>query len=194
MSSEEIKYKQYTDYFKQKELGCFLDSFLSEQVDKILDDLNNSYENGDLKKCNEIIQKIDENRMFKIFSAEKKVILLDLIIKKFLPNLICNSSNILNFLTKIRFLIPKNYVFDFKFFYTLYYILYKKYKHEINNYIPLFKSLHKYVPLNTISKDDYNLIKKNFVEDLYNQNKSYAISIFMYFLPKKYILHKEYII
>ena len=187
MSSEEIKYKQYTDYFKQKELGCFLDSFLSEQVDKILHDLNNSYENGDLKKCNEIIQKIDENRMFKIFSAEKKVILLDLIIKKFLPNLICNSSNILNFLTKIRFLIPKNYVIDFKFFYTLYYILYKKYKHEINNYIPLFKSLHKYVPLNTISKDDYNLIKKNFIEDLYNQNKSYAISIFMYFLPKKYI-------
>ena len=187
MSSEEIKYKKYTDYFNQKEIGFFLDTFLSKQVDIILDDLNKSYENGDLKKCNEIIQKIDENRMFKIFSAEKKVILLDLIIKKILPYLICNSSNILNFLTKIRFLIPKNYVIDFKFFYSLYYILYKKYKHEINNYIPLFKSLYKYIPLNSISKDDYNLIKKNFMEELNNQNKSYAISIFMYFLPKKYV-------
>ena len=192
MSTEEIikkdtNYKKYSDYFKQKELGSFLDTFLSQQTDKILEDLNNSYERGDLKNCNEIIRKINDNRMFKIFSPEKKIILLDLIIKKLLPNLICSSSNILNFLTKIRFLIPKNYIIDFKFFYSLYYILYKKYRNEINNYIPLFKSLHKFIPLNSFSKDDYNRIKTTFIEDLYNQNKSYAISVFMYFLPKKYI-------
>ena len=192
MSIEEVNhkdstYKKYSNYFKQKEIGNFIDSFLEQNVDKIIQDLNESYEKGDLKNCNEIIQKINDNRMFQIFSAEKKIILLDIVIKKLLPNLLCSSTNILNFLTKIRFLIPKNYIIDFKFFYALYYLLYKKNRHEINNYIPLFKSLHKFIPLNSFTKDDYNLIKKTFIQDLYNQNKSYAISTFIYFLPKKYI-------
>ena len=180
-------FNKYTNYFKQKEIGTFLDSFLPKQADKIIEDLNNSYEKGDLRNCNEIIKKINENRLFKIFSSEKKIILLDLIIKKILPNLMCSSSNILNFLTKIRFLIPNNYIINWKFFYSLYYLLYNKYRHEIANYIPLFKSLHKFIPLNSFTKDDYSIIKNTFIEDLYNSNKSYAIGTFMYFLPKQYI-------
>ena len=180
-------YNKYYTYFKQKEIGTFIESFLSQQVNKILEDLNNSYENGDIRNCNEIIRKINENRLFKIFSPEKRIILLDLIIKKILPNLICSSNNILNFLTKIRFLIPKNYIINWKFFYSFYYILYNKYRQEIADFIPLFKSLHKFIPLNSFSNEDYNIVKKTFIEDLYNSNKSYAISIFMYFLPKKYI-------
>ena len=186
-NNNDNNYNKYTNYFKQKEIGTFLDSFLSEQADKIFEDLNNSYEKGDLRNCNEIIKKLNENRLFKIFSSEKKIALLDLIIKKILPNLIGSSSNILNFLTKIRFLIPKNYTINWKFFYSLYYLLYNKYRHEIANYIPLFKSLHKYIPLSSFTNDDYLTIKKSFLEDLYKSNKSYAISTFMYFLPKKYI-------
>ena len=115
MSIEEVNhkdstYKKYSNYFKQKEIGNYIDSFLEQNVDKIIQDLNESYEKGDLKNCNEIIQKINDNRMFQIFSTEKKIILLDIVIKKLLPNLLCSSTNILNFLTKIRFLIPKNYI------------------------------------------------------------------------------------
>ena len=187
VKTKEKNYKKYSDYFNQKEIGSFLDSFLSQQSDKIIDDLNKSYEKGDLKNCNEIIRKINENRMFKIFNQEKKIILLDIIIKKILPKLMNSFNNILNFLTKIRFLVPKNYIVDWKFFYSLYYILYNKYRHDIVNYIPLFKSLYKFIPLNTFTNEDYSIIKKTFTEDLSNSNKSYAISIFMYFIPKKYI-------
>ena len=119
-----IKYHKFADYFKQKELGDYLDSFLLNQSDKIIEDLNNSYEKGDIKNCNEIIKKINENRFFKIFPLEKKIILLDIITKKLLPNLICSFSDVLNFLVKIRFLIPKNYIINWKFFYSFYYILY----------------------------------------------------------------------
>ena len=180
-------YSKYTNSFKEKEIGTYLDSFLSQQVDKIISDLNNSYEKGDIKNCLLIIKTIHENNIFKIFSSEKRIILLDLVIKNILPNIICNPEIILNFLIKISFLIPKNYVIDWKFFYTFYYMLYTKNPSSINNYVPLFKSLYKFIPLNIVTKDDYIYLKKIFLENLYQPNKSYAINIFMYFLPKKYI-------
>ena len=74
MNSNITKYHKYSDYFKQKEIGDYLDAFLLKQSDKIIEELNNSYEKGDIKNCNEIIKKINENRFFKIFSQEKKII------------------------------------------------------------------------------------------------------------------------
>ena len=49
MSIEEVNhkdstYKKYSNYFKQKEIGNFIDSFLEQNVDKIIKDLNESYE------------------------------------------------------------------------------------------------------------------------------------------------------
>ena len=136
---DKISYNKYTRYFQDKEIGTFLDEFLDKKADQILKDLNLFYENGDLKACNELIKKINENRLFKIFSKEKKIILLDIIIKKLLPNLIDSPSDILSFLRKIHFLIPSNYTVDWKFFYTLYYLLYKNERSEIKNYITFFK-------------------------------------------------------
>ena len=134
-------YNKFSTYFEQKEIGSYLDSFLSQKCDKIIQDINESLENGDIKNCNEIIRKINEGRIFRIFSKEKKIIFLDIIIKKILPNLVGSFSTILKFLTKIRFLIPKNYILDWKYFYSLYYILYNKYREEVKDYIPLFKNI-----------------------------------------------------
>ena len=180
-------YNKFSTYFEQKEIGSYLDSFLSQKCDKIIQDINESLENGDIKNCNEIIRKINEGRIFRIFSKEKKIIFLDIIIKKILPNLVGSFSTILKFLTKIRFLIPKNYILDWKYFYSLYYILYNKYREEVKDYIPLFKNIHKHFSENSITKNDYLIIKKTFIEDLCNQNKSYPIANFIYFFPKKFI-------
>ena len=57
IKSDIIKYHKFADYFKQKELGDYLDSFILNQSDKIIEDLNNSYEKGDIKNCNEIIKR-----------------------------------------------------------------------------------------------------------------------------------------
>ena len=76
---------------------------------------------------------------------------------------------------------------DWKFFYTYYYLLYQQYKSDISNYIPFFKTLHKFFPDDSMTPDEYNKLKKTFMEDLLNSNKSYAIHTFIYFLPKKYI-------
>ena len=188
---DNISFNKYTQYFKDKEIGTFLESFFDNQADKIISDLNNFYENGDLKSCNALIKKINENRIFRIFSKEKKIVLLDIIIKKILPNFIDSPSDILSFLGKIRFLIPQNYKMDWKFFYNFYYLLYQKFRSDISNYIPFFKSLHKFFPEDSMTIKEYNQIKKTFMEDLLNSNKSYAIHIFIYFLPKKYINEDE---
>ena len=71
-SLDNISFNKYTQYFKDKEIGLFLEEFLDKQSDKIIKDLNDLYENGDLKGCNDLIKKINENRAFKIFSKEKK--------------------------------------------------------------------------------------------------------------------------
>ena len=182
---DNISYNKYTQYFKDKDISTFLDEFLDKQAGKILDDLNTLYSNGDLKDCNDIIKKINENRIFRIFSKEKKIILLDIIIQKILPNFIDAPSDILTFLDKIRFLIPQNYKMDYKFFYTLFYLLYKR--SDASNFISFFKYLHKFIDEDSMTQEDYNKIKRTFMEDLLNSNKSYAIHIFIYFLPKKYI-------
>lgn len=188
---DNISYNKYTKYFKDKEIGSFLEEFLDKKADKIIEDLNTLYENGDLKGCNDLIKKINDNRAFKIFYKDKKTTLLDIIIKKLLPNFIDSPSDILSFLRKIRFLIPQGYTMDWKFFYTFYYLLYKKNKSEITNYITFFKSLHKFIPQESVSQEDYNQLKKTFLEDILYSNKSYAISTFTYFLPKKYINEDE---
>jgi len=188
---DNISFKKYTQYFKDKEIGTFLENFLEKQSDKIIKDLNDLYENGDLKACNELIKKMNESRAFKIFSKEKKIILLDIIIKKLLPNFIDSPSDILSFLGKIRFLIPQDYTIDWKFFYTLYYLLNKRVKAEISKFIPFFKSLHKFIPEDSMSQEEYNIIKRTFLEDLLYSNKSYAICTFTYFFPKKYINEDE---
>ena len=190
-SLDNISFNKYTQYFKDKEIGLFLEEFLDKQSDKIIKDLNDLYENGDIKGCNDLIKKINENRAFKIFSKEKKIVLLDIIIKKLLPNFIDSPSEILTFLGKIRFLIPQNYTMDWKFFYNLYYLLNKRFKSDISKYIPFFKSLHKFIPEDAISQEEYNMIRRTFMEDLLKSNKSFAISTFMYFLPKKYINDDE---
>ena len=190
-SKNSTSFNKYTQYFKEKEIGLFLDKYFDKQADKILKDLNTLYESGDLRGCNELIKKINDNRIFRIFSKEKKVLLLDMILKKVLPNHFDAPSDILSFLSKIRFSIPENYSMDWKFFYTLYYLLCQRHKSDISNYIAFFKTLHKFIPEDSITQEDYSKIKKTFSEDLLKKNKSYAISIFMYFFPKKYISQDE---
>ena len=190
-SKNSASFNKYTQYFKEKEIGLFLDKYFDKQADKILKDLNTLFESGDLRGCNELIKKINDNRIFRIFSKEKKVLLLDMILKKVLPNHFDAPSDILSFLSKIRFSIPENYSMDWKFFYTLYYLLYQRHKSDISNYIYFFKTLHKFIPDDSITQEDYSKIKKTFSEDLLKKNKSYAISIFMYFFPKKYICQDD---
>ena len=182
---DNISYNKYTQYFKDKEISSFLEEYLDRQADRIINDLNNLYSNGDVKACNDIVKKINENRIFRIFSKEKKIILLDIIIKKILPNFLDSPNDILSFLGKIRFLIPQNYKMDYKFFYTLYYILYKR--SDASNFILFFKSFHKFIDEDSMTQEDYDKIKRTFMQDILNSNKSYAIHTFIYFLPKKYI-------
>ena len=182
-----VSFNKYTQYFKDKEISSFLEEFFDKQTDKIINDLKNLYENGDLKGCNDLIKKINENRIFRIFSKEKKIILLDIIIKNLLPYFIESPSDILSFLGKVRFLIPQNYKMDWKFFYNLYYLLQKKNKVDFSNYIPFLKSLHKFISEDSMSQEEYDKIKRTFMEDLLKSNKSYAIGVYTYFFPKKYI-------
>ena len=61
---ENISFQKYTQYFQDKDIGNFLEEFYAKQSDKIINDLNNFYENGDLKACNDLIKKINDSRIF----------------------------------------------------------------------------------------------------------------------------------
>ena len=185
--AKKLLFKSYQNYFKEKEICAFLEDFLSKNAIKILSDLNDYYSNFDMKSCLDLIKKINESHLFETFNKEQKISYLDFLIKKILPNIFYSPSNIISFLGKVRFLIPQNYKIDWKFFYTLYYLTYHNNQSDTNNFIYFYKSLHKFIPDDAITEKDYEIIRSTFINDLINNNKSYAIRIFIYFFPLKCI-------
>ena len=187
LTTQKFSFKTYPNYFKEKEICTFLEDFLSKNTTKILSDLNDHYSNFDIKSCLDLIKKINESHLFYTFSKEKKINYLDFLIKQILPNVFFSPSNIISFLGKIRFLIPQNYKIDWKFFYALYYLTYHKDQSETKNFIYFYKSIHKFIPDDAITEKDYEIIRNTFLNDLINNDKSFALRIFIYFFPLKYV-------
>ena len=109
------------EYYKDKQIGLFIESTLQNNINKIIEEINHYYEIGDWRNCIILMKKITSNKIFKIMKKEKKIEFLDIITKKLINNIYIYSKRDVNVL--IEFLcfnlhyIPKGYVFDWKQFY-----------------------------------------------------------------------------
>ena len=184
------------EFYKDQEIAQFFESTILNKGKKIIEELNHYYENNDWRNCIIIIKKIILNKLFVHFNKQLKVELLDLITKKIIPNIYFYSMPDINIIMELlgSFYnsIPKDYVFDWKQFYTLFYTidLFENVK-EQKNYLKFYTKLHKFIPENAITFEDYQIMRRTVLDDLVKAKQIYAMCVFIYFLPKKFLFEDD---
>ena len=90
IKKDEDKEENYSvcvnDFYKEKEIQKFLMHILNVNIKRIISDLNNYIECGDWKSCIILINKLVNFRIFRYANEEMKKNILDVVIKKLLPN------------------------------------------------------------------------------------------------------------
>ena len=181
------------DYYKEKEISEFFNNLININLKKILSILNNYIDCGDWKSCVLLTNKILLHRIFKYANEEYKTKFLDVLIKQLLPNLyLYLETEVENILELIYYTIKyvKNYSIDWKFFYNLFNIT-NSYKDMIDYKSKLFISLHKYYSEDDVTYDEYKILKRAILDDLLYTRQNNSFYVFIYFLPKKYILEDD---
>ena len=181
------------DFYKDKEISKFLNHILNINIQRILSDLNKYIECGDWKNCLILIDKIIEHKIFKYAKEEYKKNLLDIIIKKLLPNIYIYQQSDVEEIFELIYYNTKyltDYKIDWKFFYTLFYITSSS-KSLTDNKAKLYLNLKKFYSKDSITFEDYKILKKTFFSDLVYSNFHRAFCDFIYFLPTKYILEDD---
>ena len=190
---EDIKARKITEYYKDKDIAQFFKTLLDNRINRMLEELNHYYDIGDWRNCIILLKKININRLFPLFKKEYKIQLLDTIMNKLIPNIYFYSMSdinlIIEFLASHTKAIPKDYIFDWKKFYLLFYsINIFENSSDTKNYIAFYTKLHKFIPENAITYEDYQILKRTVLDDLINNLKNLtAIYGFMFFLPKKFL-------
>ena len=187
-----------TQYYKDKEIGIFFETIAYNKGNKIIEELNNYCEIGDWKNSIILMKKLIFHKIFRIFTKEKKIELLDIITKKLIPNIYFYSMQdiniIIEFLANNFMSIPKDYIFDWRQFYSLFYVI--DFLDTIiipKNYIIFYSKIYKYIPEDAITYEDYQIMRKTILDDLANWKQMKAICIFYYFLPEKYLDNDDYL-
>ena len=182
--------KDLSNYYQDKEIAKFLSTIYTNNLKRILKELNNYIESGDWKNCMIFINKIGLHKVFKRAPYELKKEFLDLIINKLLPNIYIYLESEVDELLELLYTTLKymaNYKIDWKLFYTLFFACnmgksMSEYKSK------LLINLHKFYSEDSITLDDYNILKTSFLDDITNERISNALFPFIYFFPKKYII------
>ena len=181
----------YDKYYKDKNIYKFWCSIIKQNTIKIIEQLNKYYEMRDWRNCTLLIQKTTLNKIFSLLNEEKRIELLNLLTKKILKQMYVYSASdiniIMQFLSSISENFYKNYKFDWKTFYSLFYIIDLFDKDDCKNYIKFYRRLHKFIPEDAITFEDYQIMRKTFLDDLINTKQLYAIHAFIYFFPIKFI-------
>ena len=195
-SEEEENGPIIKDFYQDKEIGSFFESIIENTNNKIIDQLNHYYEIGDWANCILLMKKITLNSIFKSFKKDKKKELLDLITKKLIYNIYFYSmpdiNIIIEFLSNNISYIPKDYYFDWKQFYALLYImnLYDN-SNDSAKHIYLYANLYKFFPKDAVTFEEYQILRKSFLDSLVFDKLSYSSQFLVYFLPQKFLCEDE---
>ena len=181
------------DFFKDKEIQKFIMHILDINIKRIISDLNNYIECGDWKNCIILVNKLVNFRIFRYANEELKKNILDIIIKKLLPNIYLYLPSDVEQIIELLYYTIKyvtNYKIDWKYFYTIFYIT-NSYKALMEYKIKLFIILHRFYPEESVTLEEYKILKRTFFDDLVTLKYTYTFCNFIYFLPKKYILEDD---
>ena len=188
---------QIEDYYENKNLAKFFSLILEKNINKIIEELNHYYEIGDWKNCILLIKKMTINTILIAFNKEQKIKLLDLIVNKIIYNIYFYSMLDMNFI--MEFLaynvkrIPKNYIFDWRKFYSLFYIVDSFEGSNSKNYIKFYSRINKFIPEDAITLEDYQIMKTTLLDDLVKAKQYYGLLCFIFFLPQKFIIEDDQI-
>ena len=192
-NKDEKDFVSIKDYYKDKEISKFLNNIVDINIKKILSQLNNYIECGDWKSCMILNNKLIAFRIFKYASEEYKKQLLDILIKKMLPNFYLYLEADIDEIFELIYYTLKyitDYKIDWKFFYALLYAT-NSYKLMTDYKFKLFINLHHYYSEDSITLEDYKILARTFFDDLSNLRYSNAFCNFIYFFPKKYIIEDD---
>ncbi len=181
------------DYYQDKEIFRFFNNLIDINIKKVISILNNYIECGDWKSSIILIDKVLQNSIFKYANEKYKTKFIDILIKKLLPNIFIYLDSEVDEIFEFLYYILKyvnNYSIDWKFFYTLF-IATNSYNSLTDYKAKLFIRLHKYYSEDSITYDEYKSMVKTFYEDLHFTRQNNAYCVFIYFLPKKYILEDD---
>ena len=183
------------EYYKDKEIGQFFQSLIDKNIKRIIEKLNHFYEIGDWQNCILLFTKIKINKIFQFLKKEKKKEFLDIITKKLVSNIYFYSMEdidiIIEFLAENVKVIPKDYFFDWKQFYSLFYSYNIFDSSELKYYVKFYSKLKNFLPEDAITFEDYQIMRKTILDDLSNGIHNYAMFAFIYFLPRKYIYEDD---
>ena len=181
------------DYYKEKEISEFFYNLININIKRVISDLNKYIECGDWKSCILLTNKLLLNKIFKYANEKYKTEFLDILIKKLLPNIVIYlETDVDDILELIFYTIKyvKNYSIDWKFFLTLFNLT-NSFKNMNDCKSKLYISLHKYYSEDDITYDEYKALAKDLMNDLLYTKQNNAFYVFIYFLPKKYILEDD---
>ena len=111
------------DFFKDKEIQKFIMHILDINIKRIISDLNNYIECGDWKNCIILVNKLVNFRIFRYANEELKKNILDIIIKKLLPNIYLYLPSDVEQIIELLYYTIKyvtNYKINWKYFYTIF--------------------------------------------------------------------------
>ena len=196
LDEEELNKPKLHEYYQDKEIGLFFESLIENSINRIIDQMNNFYEIGDWTNCIILMKKITTNGIFKIFKKEKKIELLDIVTKKLIINIYFYSMSDINIIIEFLFdninYVPKDYIFDWKQFFTMLYIMNL---HENSNdspkFVYLYSKLIKYFPKDAVTVEEYQILRKSFLDSLVIDKLSFPAHFLVYFLPQKYLCEDD---
>ena len=180
-----------TEYYKDKDIAQFFESFVDNRANRIIEELNNYYEKGDMKNLAFLIRKLALNKIFRIFKKDKKIQILDIITKKIIPYIYFYSfldiNTIILFLAFNYISIPRDYILDWKQFYFLLSVRYPIDNNNKKNYFMFYSNIYKFLPKDAMTIEEYQAIKNTFLDEITNGDEFYAKCFFIYFFPEKYL-------
>ena len=198
MSISKLKSKseiELENSYSPKEVGSYIIETKNNIITSLLKEIEENSKSQNIFLYYQNLEKIEKMKLFKLFSEEQKIFLIENVIK------ILNdyhlkkyyTSKILHFIGIIIDYIPFNEktIFPWNLFYKIYIMNNLCFKGEFFSdfkIYKLYKRLYKYI---SISNDDYLYLKKEVLKGLFHiklEQKRIYLNIIKFFFPKKFLL------
>ena len=198
MSSPKLKSKseiELENSYSPKEVGSYIIETKNNIISNLLKEIEENSKSENIFLFYQNLGKIEKMKLFKLFSEEQKIFLIENILK-ILSVYHLNkyyTIKILHFIGLIIDYIPNNekIIFPWKLFYKIYIMNNLCFKGEFFSdfkIYKLYKRLHKFI---SISNDDYLYLKKEVLKGLFHiklEQKRIYLNIIKFFFPKNFLL------
>ena len=198
-SSLKTKYEiELENSYSPKEVGIYVIQIKQNIISNVLKEIEENLTSNNIISFNKNLEKIEKMRLFKLFSEEEKISLMEKIIQ-ILSIYHLNqfyTTKIIHFIGIHIDLIPQEQkvIFPWKLFYKIYLMNNLCFKGDFFSDFKIFKVYKNLFKFISISEEDYSFLKKEVLQGLYHINlerKYIYLNVIKFFFPKKLLLEDE---